>query len=231
MRLVQRVFRLGFTMAVLACLSPALAADEEQIRRAISDFLDKQATSLPGPARHSIGPVNAANIPGGCRRIAVSLQNGAKPWGRSHVQARCSDGANWSLFVPVEIHVIADYLVSARPLQPGQILTVADVATRRGDLAELPGNILTDPAQAIGQSAAAALAADRPLRADLLKMPVVIRQGQNTRVVSAGGSYQVASEGKAMGSAVAGQVVQIRMGSGQVISGVALPDGTVRVTQ
>lgn len=210
---------------------PAMAAEGEPIRRAIDRFLEAQAKTLPGPARHSIGSIAASGIPEGCRNISVTMNPDARPWGRTHVQARCTDGATWNLYVPVEIHVTADYVVSARPLRAGQTLTEADVARRRGDLAQLPGNVLTDVAQAIGQNAGVAVPADRPLRADMLRKPVVIRQGQNAKVTSGGTGFQVASEGKAMGNAIAGQVVQVRMASGQILSGVAQADGTVRVGQ
>lgn len=221
--------RIVGTLALLLIAPLALATEEDAIRRAITAYLEQQAPGLPGPARHEIGTINAGTIVAGCRRISVATPAGARPWGRTHVQAKCSDGANWSLFVPIEIHVTADYLVSARPLRAGQPLAEADIATRRGDLAELPASILTDARQAVGQIASAALPADRPLRSDMLRKPVVVRQGQSARVVSSGGSFQVSSEGKAMGNAVAGQVVQIRMASGQVISGVAHADGTVHV--
>ncbi|MBI5109119.1 MAG: flagellar basal body P-ring formation protein FlgA [Rhodocyclales bacterium] len=210
---------------------PAVAADSEPIHRAIRDFLDRQAPSLPGPSRHEIGSIAASGIADGCRSISVSMPPGAKPWGRTHVQARCTEGANWNLYVPVAIHVTADYVVSARPLRPGQAISESDLALRRGDLAELPANVLTDTAQALGLTASVALPAERPLRSDLLRKPVVVRQGQSTRVVSGGSGFQVAGEGRALGNAVAGQVVQVRMNSGQTVSGLAQADGTVRVGQ
>ncbi len=224
-------------LAVLALTAHATAAtsaasaEEEALRKAITSYLEQQAGALPGPARHEIGTIKTGNLAAGCRRMAVSTPSGARPWGRTHVQVRCSEGANWSLFVPVDIHVEADYVVSARPLRAGQVVTDADLTTRRGDLAELPPTVLTDPRQALGQIANAALPADRPLRSDGLRKPVVIRQGQSARVTSGGSSFQVSSEGKAMGNAVAGQVVQMRMASGQIVSGVAQADGSVRVGQ
>jgi flagella basal body P-ring formation protein FlgA len=210
---------------------PAMAAETAPIHRAIDKFLESQAKTLPGPTRYRIGSIAASGIAEGCRAISVSMSPGARPWGRTHVQARCTEGATWNLFVPVEIHVTADYLISARPLRAGQTITEADLARRRGDLAELPPNVLTDVAQALGQNASVALPAERPLRADMLRKPVVIRQGQSTRVISGGTGFQVASEGKALGNAIAGQVVQVRTASGQTLSGVAQADGTVRVGQ
>lgn len=218
-------------LAVFTLFTTARAADEDAMRKAITGYLEQQATTLPGPARFEIGAIKTDTIAAGCRRMVVGTPSGARPWGRSHVQVKCSEGANWSLFVPVEIHVDAEYVVSARPLRAGQLLSEADLTTRRGDLAELPATVVTDPRQALGQIANAALPADRPLRSDALRKPVVLRQGQSARVVSAGSSFQVSSEGKAMGNAVAGQVVQMRMASGQIVSGVAQADGSVRVGQ
>jgi flagella basal body P-ring formation protein FlgA len=222
-----------FGLLMLAnCLAfPVLAAEEQPIRLAIKDFVDQQTKGLPGPVRYEIGKIAASGIPPGCRRISVSSQPGTRLWGRAHLQVRCREGANWSLFVPVEIQVTAEYLVTARPVRPGQTLSEADIAIRRGDLAELPPNVLTEISQAIGQNVGTAMGAEQPLRADYLRRPVVVRQGQTTRVVTGGSSFQVASEGKAMGNAIAGQVVQVRMGSGQTISGVAQADGSVRVAQ
>lgn len=205
------------------------AADGEPIRRAISDFLKARSASLPGPARFEIGPIKADSLPEGCRDIEVAADAAGRPWGRTHVNARCARGATWSLYVPVRIHVDANYVVSVRPLRAGQSVVADDVGQRRGDLAELPADVLTDPGQAVGKTLAVSLPADRPLRADMLRQPMVVRQGQNVRVVSGGTGFQVSGEGRAMSNALAGQVVQVRLASGQVISGIAQNDGSVAV--
>lgn len=211
--------------------APALAADAEPIRRAITNFLDVKSKGLPGQASYGIGAINADALPGGCRNIDVSMNPGVRPWGKTHVNVRCTDGAKWNLFVPVQIRVTADYLVSARPLRAGQLIGEADIARRRGDLADLPADVLTEPAQALGQSSGVSLPVDRPLRADMLRKPLVVTQGQSVKLVSAGVGYQVTSEGRALNNAVAGQVVQVRLASGQVISGIARADGTIGVAQ
>lgn len=215
--------------ALLSIASPARAADVGPIERAIEDFLKIQAKSLPGQVSHRIGAINAGALADGCRGIDVKMDPAAPAWGRTHVNVRCSNGAAWSFYVPVQINVAVDYLVSARPLRPGQLIVDADISRRRGDLASLPAGVLTDPAQALGQASGISLPADRPLRADMLRQPQVIKQGQRVKVVSRGAGFQVASEGRAVNNAGTGQVVQVRMASGQVISGIAQHDGTVDV--
>jgi len=94
----------------------------------------------------------------------------------------------------------------------------------------LPANILTEPSLAIGKAATATIPAGRPLRADMLKAQTVIRQGQTVRVLSQGPGFAVANEGRALTNAVDGQVTQVRLGNGQVVSGIARPGGSIEIS-
>lgn len=207
----------------------ASAAPVAPIQRAIVEFLDVQNKGLPGQASYSIGAINASGLPDDCRNLNVTMDANARPWGKTHVNVRCTEGSAWSLYVPVDIHVLVNYVVSTRPLTAGQVISAADIRQRQGDLADLPQGILTDLAQAIGQLTHVSLPADRPLRADMLRQPWVVKQGQNVKVVSGGISFQVSSDGRALNNAAAGQVVQVRLASGQVLSGIAQQDGTIAI--
>jgi flagella basal body P-ring formation protein FlgA len=142
---------------------------------------------------------------------------------------RCLGEAGWRVYVPVHVRVKADYLISARPIAQGQAVVAEDLATELGDLSDLPASILTDSGLAIGKVASSSIPAGRPLRADMLKSQTVIRQGQTVKVVSRGPGFAVANEGRALANAQEGQVTQVRLGSGQVISGIAKTDGSVEV--
>jgi flagella basal body P-ring formation protein FlgA len=150
--------------------------------------------------------------------------------GRTHIGVRCLGPNVWSVLVPVQIAVTGNYVVTARPLAAGQTVQAGDVATLSGDLAALPNGVLSSPADAIGKTLRNALHAGQPLRDDQLIAALVVRQGQSVRVISRGEGFAVSSEGKALANAAAGQVVQIRMGSGQTVSGVAQDDGSVEVS-
>jgi flagella basal body P-ring formation protein FlgA len=93
----------------------------------------------------------------------------------------------------------------------------------------MPNGIVTDMAQAIGRSPTVSLAAGTPLRLDNLRSKPVVQQGQAVRLVSSGAGFSVSAEGRAIGSAGEGQVVQVRTPSGAVISGTARAGGLVEV--
>jgi flagella basal body P-ring formation protein FlgA len=222
-----------FLLLLLASLLPAIALaqqDPAPVRKAIDDWLKVQTQGLPGQVSVEIGGLDAGNQLAPCGAFDISRPSGARTWGRTTVLVRCLDQAGWRIYVPVHVRVRTGYLVAARPLAQGQAVAASDLATQTGDLSDLPANILTESAQAIGKVAGAAIPAGRPLRADMLRAMTVVRQGQTVRVVSRGQGFAVANEGRALGNAVVGQVAQVRLGNGQVVSGIAQADGTIEVS-
>ncbi|HEX8988938.1 MAG TPA: flagellar basal body P-ring formation chaperone FlgA [Rhodocyclaceae bacterium] len=224
------MFRLFLFLLVSLAAAPGFARQEPYpVRKAVEDYLRVQTQGLPGQVSFTIGAIDPNNNLAPCAAIEASQPPGARAWGHTNVTVRCAQEGGWSLFVPVVIHVFADYLVTARPLAQGQAITATDLARQRGDLAELPVGILTEAAQAIGRTAAISIAAGRPLRADMLRQAVAIQQGQNVKIVSRGPGFQVTNEGRALNNASDGQIVQVRLANGQIVSGVARMGGTVEI--
>jgi len=217
---------------LLFCLFAVTAhaqQDPAPVKKAIDNWLKIQTKGLPGQVSWEIGGIDPGNQLSPCTAFDISRPSGARPWGRTNLLVRCIGEVAWRVYVPVHIRVKAEYFISARPIAQGQIVVAEDLATELGDLSELPGNILTDSGLAVGKAAASSIPAGRPLRADMLKAQTVVRQGQTVRVVSRGPGFAVANEGRALNNAIEGQVVQVRLGSGQVVSGTAGAGGTVEI--
>lgn len=218
-------------LLVLALLSCAAVArqDPAPLRQAIEDYLFVQTKGLPGKVAFSVGHIDPSNNLAPCPAFDVSLPRGGRLWGRGSVVVRCQADAGWKLYVPVQVRVSGEYLVAGRPLAQGQIVAEADLVRQSGDLTELPGGVLTEADEAIGRTAAMSIPAGRPLRADMLRLPLAVQQGQGVKVLSKGPGFQVTAEGRALNNASAGQVAQVRLSSGQIVSGIARPGGIVEV--
>jgi flagella basal body P-ring formation protein FlgA len=206
----------------------AQAASPVPIKKAVDDFLVRQIKGLPGKASYTIGPIDAGHLADNCNGYDVFMAAGARPWGNTYLSVSCG-GGNWSLRVPVKIQVVADYLVSARPLMAGKPITEDDLGRQSGELSVLPNGILTDKELAIGRVLVASLPAGRPLRGDMLRQQMVVQQGQNIRIVTVGNGFQVSGEGRALSNAAIGQVTQVRLNSGQVLSGIVRADGSIEI--
>jgi len=227
----SRLSLFGSLLYLLLAAPPVTAHQEAApLKKAIEAFLRVQVKGLPGQASFSVGGIDPQNNLVPCPAFSVSMPPGARAWGRTNVSVRCDMAGGWRIFVPVHIRILGDYLITARALSQGQVVSAADLARSRGDLADLPASILTDPAQAIGKTVAQSVSSGQPLRGDMLRQTLVVQQGQSVRVVSKGPGFQVSGgEGRALNNAAANQVVQVRMPNGHIISGLARDGGVVEV--
>jgi flagella basal body P-ring formation protein FlgA len=220
---------------LIGCLVTLLASaaiavqDPGPVRKAVEDYLRVQTNGLPGEVSFTFRGLDPGNQLAPCGAFDVSLAPGARAWGRTNLTVRCLAQDGWSIFVPVHIHVLADYVVTAHPLVQGQTIANADLARRHGDLSDLPAGVITDEHQAVGRTMSISIAAGHPLRADMIRLPIVVQQNQTVKVVSRGPGFQVSNEGKALNQGTDGQVIQVRLASGQVVSGIARAGGIVEV--
>jgi flagella basal body P-ring formation protein FlgA len=213
-------------LAVASLAAPAQQA-AEPVRQAVTAFLERQVEGLPGRVEVRVGVFDARNQLPPCAALAPFLPPGTRAWGQISVGVRCESPVSWTVYVPAQVAVMTEYLVTAQPLRPGQIVGPADVVRRFGDLAAEPANTLTDPAQAVGHPARYAVAAGSPLRAEMLRLPPAVRQGQVVKIVARGSGFSVTNVGRALNAAAEGEPVRVRLGNGQVVSGIARAGGVV----
>ncbi|HJW02128.1 MAG TPA: flagellar basal body P-ring formation chaperone FlgA [Azospira sp.] len=213
----------------LVLVGNVASAQQDVVTNAVDQLLRTQTRGLPGRVNYTIGQLDPRTQLTPCPAVEAFLPPGNRLWGRISVGVRCLAEGGWTVYVPVQVSVTANFLVSARPLSPGQILGINDVVTQSGDLASLPGGVLTDVQQALGKTVKNGISAGQPLRADMLTAPLVVLQGQTVKVISRGAGFSVSSEGRAMNNAAEGQVAQVRTPSGQTVSGIARPGGVVEI--
>ncbi|HUL93790.1 MAG TPA: flagellar basal body P-ring formation chaperone FlgA [Burkholderiales bacterium] len=196
------------------------------VRQAVEDHLSREMRGLPGTVSYVLGSLDPRLSLAACPALQAFTAPGTRLWGKSSVGVRCA-APSWLIYVPVTIRVVDNFVVTARPVSPGQTLAAEDLIVRRGDLAELPAGVIAAPEAAIGRTAAVSVAAGQALRKDMLRAPLLIQQGQTVRVVARGKSFEVSVDGRALTAAHADQVVEVRLASGQVVNGLARPGPVV----
>jgi len=207
---------------------PAWAADP--LTTAVEQYLKTQTRGLPGQVSVGVGQLDPRVQLGACAAYDPFLPAGTQLWGRATVGVRCLGPSTWTIYLSVDIKVIANYVVTARALNSGQPLGAGDLALQRGDLTRLPTGILTEREQAIGKMLRSALGGGQPVRSDMLVAPYVVQQGQDVRLVTTGQGFSATNEGKALNNATEGQVARARTANGQTVSGIARPGGVIEVT-
>jgi flagella basal body P-ring formation protein FlgA len=228
MRKNLKLFTLLLLAAPLAFAQGGARQDGAALRKLAEGFLQTQSAGLPGKVTVKVGAVDPRLSLASCPAPEAFQQPGARPWGKTTVGVRCTAPV-WSMFLQAQVSVVADYVTAAVPLAQGQAIEAGQLATMQGDIAAMPNGIITDMEQAIGRTPTVSLPAGTPLRLDSLKSKPVVQQNQAVRIVSRGENFSVSGEGKAIGNAGEGQVVQVRTPRGAIISGTARQGGIVEV--
>jgi flagella basal body P-ring formation protein FlgA len=225
---IRMLIRLVSFFALFVIVQCLKAAEIDVVIDTAERYVRLQTQGSPGKVQIAMGKLDVSRLPA-CTAHEAFAPPGTRLSGKTHIGVRCLGPNVWSVLVPVHIAISGNYVTTARPLVAGQPITAADITTATGDLSNLPTGVLSDPQMAIGKTLRNSLGVGQPLRGDQLLAPLVIRQGQTVRVVSAGPGFAVSAEGKAMNNAAEGQLAQVRMNSGQTISGVARSDGSVEI--
>jgi len=211
----------GLAVAPLGCASDLT----ERVRL----LVDERIAPNGGEIEVVVGEPDARLKLAPCDRIEPFVPPGARLIGRTSLGVRCTQGANWVVYVPVQIKLFVDAWVAARPIARGAPLLPEDARLERIDIAPLNGNALLPDMPLVGRTAARALAPGEPLRRDALRSPPVVQPGDAVQVVALGTGFAAQTPGKALTAAAEGQVAQVALPGGKVLSGVAKAGGVVEV--
>jgi flagella basal body P-ring formation protein FlgA len=162
-----------------------------------------------------------------CESPQLSLSQNSRHWGSVSISARCGQERR---FIQAQVQVIGHYLVAARGISAGSRLTAEDLKLKTGRLDTLPARTLSDSGKAIGAVSLRNISPGQPLNPVMLRRAWVIKAGQAVQVIAQGDGFNISGAGKAMNNAAAEDSVRVRMASGQIVSGIANDDGTIRIT-
>jgi flagella basal body P-ring formation protein FlgA len=175
---------------------------------------------------------------------------GARLAGRTLVGVRCADGSPWQAFLSADVRIDAPVWQSTRALRAGETLGAADVvpasmpltpadidaaladargAPGRGNAARGLASIDGRQPAPIGRVLLRPVAAGRALLASDVRDEGRINAGEPVKVVYQGDGFSVSAEGRAVGPADPGSAIQIRLASGNLVSGTLRADHLVEL--
>jgi flagella basal body P-ring formation protein FlgA len=222
---IQAGRRTRGTWLLVACLGLSSAAhaaspqDPAALQAHAERFLKTQTAGQPGKVTIQVKPPRV-ELPA-CASLDAFQPAGSRSIGKVSVGVRCLAPSQWTVYLSAQVRVLAPYAVTLQPLPANHVLNAADFTLREGDLGSLPADVVTNIDDIQGYRTVSGLAAGAPLRNALLRPPLVVQQGQVTRVVLNGPGFSVQSEGQALANASRGDRVRVKTRSGQVISGIA----------
>lgn len=121
-------------------------------------------------------------------------------------------------------------MVPVRRLQPGEMITDADLVPADIPLASLPGAALRLSADLVGKEVQRALLADRPVAPTSVREPRAIRRGDQVLIAYSGDGIALTAPGRALQDGVLGEEVRVvNLASNRTITATAAGAGRVTV--
>ncbi len=211
-----------------AAVDGVIEARVRQIVFDASQVAPSAAGTIPPRIEMVVGQLDRRLRLAPCLRIEPYLPEGARPWGKTRVGLRCTEGpTRWNVYLPIHVKVFGAGLVATGGLAAGAVIGPADLATAEVDLAEEPSPALVAPDAVVGRALARALAPGQSLRASHLKVRQWFVAGETVTLVTQGAGFSAAGEAQALGNGFEGQPARLRTESGRIVSG--MPVGERRV--
>jgi flagella basal body P-ring formation protein FlgA len=208
--------------------STAQAALSVQSEETVKQFL-AQHPSLEGRVFSIQWEPIKLEFPVCSKQPTVELLRKDKAWGKLYLNLKCDAGRGWTRPLSLYVAVNGRYLVAARPLKSGQILSPSDWKWVDGDLSKMGDSLVDSPDWLKNMELSRAQQPGNPLRLNDFKQMSVIKLGDQVRVAILGRGFAIDASGQALADAALGASVKVRIADGKIIQGTAVSQGVVEV--
>ncbi|TWI53559.1 flagella basal body P-ring formation protein FlgA [Pseudomonas duriflava] len=164
------------------------------------------------------------------KELTAAQQGVGSPVGRLTVRVRCEGSAPWTVFVPAEVHLYRNVVVTTRPLLRNATVDYSNVALVERDVGRLTQGYLSDLDLVVGQTLKRQVIADQILAPSFLQAAEVVRKGDQVVISAGAGRFDVRMQGEALSSGAMGEQIRVKnLSSQRVVKARVTAPGLVEV--
>ncbi|GAA6131675.1 flagellar basal body P-ring formation chaperone FlgA [Halopseudomonas sabulinigri] len=143
-------------------------------------------------------------------QLSAELESPDIPVGRVTVRLTCNSSSPWRLFVPGQVSLYQQVLVSARPLARNSLLSATDLTLKERDTSLLRDKYLVDPQQAIGMRLTRPVPPDTIITFAVVEQNEVVQRGDKVVISASNSNVSVKMPGEALESGTLGAQIRVR---------------------
>jgi flagella basal body P-ring formation protein FlgA len=179
----------------------------------------------------TIAPLdNNLQLPDCAEALALSIPSDAIKAGRNTIGVHCNSPNPWTIFSSAIIKTYATVVISALPLQRGEMITRQHLSVIRRDVSGLRGDYLSRPEQVEHKQTIRPIPAGAILSRRNIAEPKLVKRGDKITISSARANFAIRMNGLAMMDGVKGQAIRIKnQSSGRIIQATVIEAGIVSV--
>ena len=167
------------TRAVSDFIYASMPWDREKVK--IRDIRVRDNVILPkGKITYSVEPIKNTDFKG-----SVPLP----------IHFKVNGSFQKRILVTADIEVLAEVVITKRPLRRHRRITEDDIEIREKNLAGLPSNIILDYEEVLGKRAKRDIGANTVLRPDLIEFPPLVKRGDVVLIVAESSGLRITALG------------------------------------
>jgi flagella basal body P-ring formation protein FlgA len=192
-------------------------ADDDSLLQQVHQFLYEETQALGEEVLIDLRPPSP-HLPE-CVQPEPFLPNASQaPLGRVSVGVRCGEGRRQVRYLQAQIDVIGSYMVAARDIERGTLITSDMLGERGGNLGDLSAQALTNEEDIVGNIAQRPIRSGSAFLAHYLQAPNLVERGQRVTVTAEGTAFRVSREGEALENGALGERIRVRFDSRQIMT-------------
>jgi len=159
----------------------------EKIKEMVSDYISKNILSgNPDATIKGIQVSDSLRLPVGTVTYEVSAPRNRDLVGQVPFAVNFNvDGKLYKrVWANVSIEVLAEVVMTSKPLGRHKPITEDDIIVLRMDLAKVPSDVITDPQTVLGKRTRRAIGSKTVMRANLVEFPPLVRRGDVVVIVA-----------------------------------------------
>lgn len=211
---------------------PADYLRRAQVESAVRRFLARRIRGADVKIESVEIPRQRILLPGGSVQILVAASPNTRFLGKTPLAVIVKvQGREYRRFwVSADIAVFVQVPVPRRPIGANERIRPQHFEMRRMNLANLPQDVVTRPADLEGAKASRALAPGQVVRMSDVELPYLVRRGHLVRVVAKRGALSITALGKALDRGRKGQIIRVlNIDSNRLIQARIINRGSVEV--
>ena len=205
---------------------------KEKVEAALRHYVLKQGPWQPTQIEVEVRSFAPLSLPSGQVGLRIlKPRKGITPGPHSFLLAVEVEGKEATrVWVPAEIRVFGEVVVTSHPLAHYEAITSEDVRLERRELSSLSTRAFARIEEVVGRQASHAIAVNEILTPSMVEMPRVVRRGSAVTLVYETSGLKVETPGRAVEGGKVGDIIQVKTpSSDKVLEGQILDAHTVRV--
>lgn len=171
----------------------------EEIQTLVSKYILENMPAVNGDVRvKGVQVAESVQLPTGRVTYKVTPPRNLKMIGKIPISIHFDVNGNYQkrVWATATVEVLAEVVVTKRPLGRHKPLTKDDIELQRMDLSNVPANVITDPEAILGKRTRRAVGAKTILRSDLIEFPPIVKRGDLVMIIAESDGFKITALGQ-----------------------------------